>query len=106
MKIFNFFFFFLLFFFFIYFIIKFFLFLLLFVCSIYCIRKSFFSNSIPIYELTSLNITNWGYSGILNLKNGSCIFGKLISPLQIDVYFETKTRLHFKIYDPLNKRWE
>jgi len=33
-------------------------------------------------------------------------YGPLISPLVVDVSAETNERLHIKIYDPNNPRWE
>ena len=34
------------------------------------------------------------------------MYGPNISPLIVDVTMETDERLHVKIYDPKNKRWE
>ena len=33
-------------------------------------------------------------------------YGPDISPLQVDVEEQTDHRLHVKIYDPSNQRWE
>jgi hypothetical protein len=45
--------------------------------------------------------TNAGYKGILTLIEGSHgPYGNDISPLQLDVRFETSERLHVKIWAP------
>ena len=41
------------------------------------------------------------YSGKLE-----SVYGDNISPLMVEVTYETTERLHVKIYDPNNERWE
>ena len=36
----------------------------------------------------------------------SSVYGSNISPLVVDVTYQTEDRLHVKIYDPNNQRWE
>ena len=33
-------------------------------------------------------------------------YGNLITPLAVDITWETNERLHVKIYDPYDYRWE
>jgi hypothetical protein len=56
---------------------------------------------IPGYRLESMKKTNAGYKGILTLIEGNHgPYGSDISPLQLDVRFETSERLHVKIWAP------
>lgn len=76
-------------------------------------------------QISSIMNTANGLSAVLSLQNTtSNIFGSDIGPLQMDVFFETGNslercddhlfsplsdedqRLHVKIYDPKNQRWE
>jgi len=58
------------------------------------------------YHLTVLKPTEYGFSGRLDLVIDGHIYEPGITPLQLDIFFETNNRLHFKIYDPFNRRWE
>eukprot|EP01114_Cavostelium_apophysatum_P008155 TRINITY_DN2046_c0_g1_i1.p1 TRINITY_DN2046_c0_g1~~TRINITY_DN2046_c0_g1_i1.p1 ORF type:complete len:921 (+),score=167.08 TRINITY_DN2046_c0_g1_i1:50-2812(+) len=59
------------------------------------------------YELRSVNETSWGIEAMLEIVDGSDLYGKDIPLLQIQVFFETQTRLHVKITDPNNpSRWQ
>ena len=44
------------------------------------------------------------YVAILSLVTGR--YGDLISPIVIEISAQDDARLHVKIYDPKNKRWE
>jgi len=70
----------------------------------YCVFTVLAAN-VPGYRLESITKTNTGYKGILSLIDGSHgPYGDDISPLQLDVRFETWERLHVKISAP--GRWE
>eukprot|EP00106_Octopus_bimaculoides_P008930 XP_014776372.1 PREDICTED: lysosomal alpha-glucosidase-like [Octopus bimaculoides] len=57
------------------------------------------------YIFNKSAVTKTGYSYRLSRSKPSP-FPKDIAEIQMDVYFETKTRLHIKIYDPHHKRYE
>ncbi len=44
--------------------------------------------------------------GISDESNSGKFPGSPISPLQVDIVKETNDRLHIKITDPNDKRWE
>eukprot|EP01114_Cavostelium_apophysatum_P008877 TRINITY_DN2179_c0_g1_i4.p2 TRINITY_DN2179_c0_g1~~TRINITY_DN2179_c0_g1_i4.p2 ORF type:complete len:897 (-),score=121.06 TRINITY_DN2179_c0_g1_i4:67-2757(-) len=58
------------------------------------------------YALGSVTETSTGFTAVLTLKDGTAVYGEDISPLQIEVSMETEQRLHVKISDPNNARWE
>ena len=37
---------------------------------------------------------------------GGGSYGSDITPVAMDVFYDTSSRLHIKIYDPNNERWE
>ncbi|XP_029649556.1 lysosomal alpha-glucosidase-like [Octopus sinensis] len=57
------------------------------------------------YIFNKSAVTKTGYSYGLSRSKPSP-FPKDIAEIQMDVYFETKTRLHIKIYDPHHTRYE
>eukprot|EP01027_Heterolobosea_sp_BB2_P018479 GEZU01026024.1.p1 GENE.GEZU01026024.1~~GEZU01026024.1.p1 ORF type:complete len:326 (+),score=53.32 GEZU01026024.1:343-1320(+) len=64
------------------------------------------SASLPVYTLQHLQKTLTGYTGLLNLESGSGPYGNDIQQLKLQVFFDTETRLHVKITDANNQRWE
>ncbi|KAM7452410.1 hypothetical protein ABFA07_000090 [Porites harrisoni] len=58
------------------------------------------------YKLVSKEKTQTGYLLRLVKQGHPGPYGKDIENLTVDVRFETRERLHFKIYDPNNKRYE
>ncbi|XP_014672592.1 PREDICTED: lysosomal alpha-glucosidase-like [Priapulus caudatus] len=59
----------------------------------------------PGYRLTDLVRKEWGYSATL-YRDVPSYHPDDVMELAMDVMLETKTRLHFKIYDPNEKRYE
>ncbi|KAL6079351.1 P-type domain-containing protein [Balamuthia mandrillaris] len=58
------------------------------------------------YQITRMEETACGVEATLELIDGPSKYGIDISPLQMNVYLETESRLRVKIFDPNNKRWE
>ncbi|XP_037703405.1 sucrase-isomaltase, intestinal-like [Choloepus didactylus] len=50
--------------------------------------------------------TAQGWRLILNKHDSISLFGNDISPIGMDIEYQTKNRLRFRIYDPNNKRFE
>ncbi|XP_077865950.1 lysosomal alpha-glucosidase-like, partial [Saccoglossus kowalevskii] len=65
----------------------------------------FYPSDYPTYSLSNLKETDYGYTGDLRRSTHS-YYPKDIMQLKLDVYFETNTRLHFKIYDANSQRYE
>nr|CAD7580856.1 unnamed protein product [Timema californicum] len=57
------------------------------------------------YELSDLSDTSAGKSATLKRTVASYIPND-INTIQIDAKFESQTRLHVRLYDPANQRWE
>eukprot|EP01080_Neovahlkampfia_damariscottae_P000616 gene616-8120_t len=60
----------------------------------------------PSYKVNNLRTTPNGQTAELDLESGTGPFGKDIKKLKIDIFYETKTRVHFKITNREAKRWE
>ena len=58
------------------------------------------------YKVNNLRNTRNGQTAELDLESGEGPFGKDIKKLKLEVFYETKTRVHFKITDRETKRWE
>ncbi|KAL9985311.1 hypothetical protein ACROYT_G007700 [Oculina patagonica] len=58
------------------------------------------------YQLVNKQKTQTGYLLSLAKKGHAGPYGNDIENLAVDVRFEAKDRLHFKIFDPNNKRYE
>lgn len=69
----------------------------------WCFFPSDYANS---YVLTDLKETDAGYEGNLKLNSLFPYPPNAIRILKLYVHFETSERLHFKIIDPENKRYE
>ncbi|KAL9658384.1 hypothetical protein ABK040_015704 [Willaertia magna] len=59
----------------------------------------------PYYSLDQLGRTNNGFSGFLNLQQGSGPYGGDYSQLKFDLFYEAQDRLHIRIGDVSNQRW-
>nr|CAD7447384.1 unnamed protein product [Timema bartmani] len=57
------------------------------------------------YELSDLSDTSAGKSATLK-RNVASYIPNDINTIQIDAKFESQTRLHVRLYDPANQRWE
>lgn len=60
----------------------------------------------PKYQLFNLERTPTGYQGQLKLQEGSGPFGNDIQDLKFQMFYETNTRLHIKITDLNEQRWQ
>lgn len=58
------------------------------------------------YKLDSKEDTKFGYRLSLSRQGQGGPYGSDVEHLAVDVRLEEKSRLHFKIYDPANKRYE
>lgn len=58
------------------------------------------------YQVVNKEKTQTGYLLSLTKKGHPGPYGNEIENLAVDVRFETKDRLHFKVYDPNNNRYE
>ena len=56
----------------------------------------YYPRDFPTYQMGSLNQTKFGYSVMLTRTTKSYFPGDIMQ-LQMDVYFETSYRLHFKV---------
>ncbi|XP_006811253.1 lysosomal alpha-glucosidase-like [Saccoglossus kowalevskii] len=65
----------------------------------------FYPKDFPSYSITSLTETDFGYTAHLS-RTTKTYYPKDLLKLKMDVILETDTRLHFKIYDPDNDRYE
>ncbi|XP_070581150.1 lysosomal alpha-glucosidase-like [Ptychodera flava] len=65
----------------------------------------YYPSDFPTYSLTNRRSTDYGYTADLKRSTKS-YYPNDIMQLKIDVYMETETRVHFKIYDPSIKRYE
>ncbi|XP_077980434.1 lysosomal alpha-glucosidase-like [Glandiceps talaboti] len=65
----------------------------------------YYPSDFPTYSLSNLKETEYGYTADLKRTTKS-YYPNDIMHLKIDVYYETETRVHFKIYDPNNQRYE
>uniref|UniRef100_A0A4X2KUT5 Lysosomal alpha-glucosidase n=1 Tax=Vombatus ursinus TaxID=29139 RepID=A0A4X2KUT5_VOMUR len=65
----------------------------------------FFPPSYPSYKLENLTTTRTGYTATLT-RTVPTFFPKDILTLHLEVWMETESRLHFKIKDPANHRYE
>ncbi|XP_054834159.1 lysosomal alpha-glucosidase [Eublepharis macularius] len=65
----------------------------------------FFPPNYPSYKMKNLTATETGYAAHLT-RDTPTFFPDDIMKLQLDVMFETEGRLHFRLKDPANKRFE
>ncbi|KAM8947191.1 lysosomal alpha-glucosidase [Pelodytes ibericus] len=65
----------------------------------------FYPPTYPSYKLINFTHTENGYSAILTRSVGTFMPNDIMT-LQLEVFLETSTRLHFTIKDPANKRYE
>ncbi|XP_022103495.1 lysosomal alpha-glucosidase-like [Acanthaster planci] len=65
----------------------------------------FYPSDFPTYQMGSPQPTAFGYTVMLKRTTKS-YYPNDVMQLQMDLYFETSYRLHFKIYDPKSKRYE
>eukprot|EP00276_Gloeochaete_wittrockiana_P018185 CAMPEP_0184341240 /NCGR_PEP_ID=MMETSP1089-20130417/9855_1 /TAXON_ID=38269 ORGANISM="Gloeochaete wittrockiana, Strain SAG46.84" /NCGR_SAMPLE_ID=MMETSP1089 /ASSEMBLY_ACC=CAM_ASM_000445 /LENGTH=975 /DNA_ID=CAMNT_0026669427 /DNA_START=135 /DNA_END=3059 /DNA_ORIENTATION=+ len=67
----------------------------------------FYSNPLVLgYKVVQYSTTQTGFQLNLSLANGTAAYGTDITPLTVIVTEETDTRVHVKIVDPSNARWE
>ncbi|XP_077974484.1 lysosomal alpha-glucosidase-like [Styela clava] len=70
----------------------------------WCFFPSDYTNS---YLLTDFRETNTGFEGTLKLSYSAASYPPNALPvLKLFIYLESPNRLHFKIIDPVNKRYE
>jgi lysosomal alpha-glucosidase len=60
----------------------------------------------PQYQLYNLGRVRNGYEGQLKLVQGKGPYGNDLTDLKFQMFFETETRLHIKILDPNEQRWQ
>ena len=60
----------------------------------------------PVYHVENLRNTKNGLKANLKLSQGSGPFGDDIKNLDLNIFFETETRVRIKITDRNEKRWE
>nr|XP_060620307.1 lysosomal alpha-glucosidase [Anolis sagrei ordinatus] len=65
----------------------------------------FFPPSYPSYKMVNLTETKIGYTAQLT-RDRPTFMPEDIMNLELDVLFETESRLHFTLKDPANKRYE
>ncbi|KAM3922290.1 lysosomal alpha-glucosidase-like [Leptodactylus fuscus] len=65
----------------------------------------FYPNNYPSYKAVNLTRTNNGYSSTL-VRTTKTFMPNDLMGLQLDMFFETETRLRFTIKDPSQKRYE
>ncbi|XP_076839543.1 lysosomal alpha-glucosidase [Brachyhypopomus gauderio] len=65
----------------------------------------FYPPDFPSYELVSIDDVEMGYRGKL-VRTQKTYYPKDIETLRLDVLFESDNRLHVKITDPSNERYE
>ncbi|XP_013407695.1 lysosomal alpha-glucosidase-like [Lingula anatina] len=65
----------------------------------------FYPSDSPGYRVVKSASTAFGETYMLNLGSKTS-WPDNVMTLQLDVRFETKSRLHFKIYDPFRRRYE
>ncbi|CAK8696713.1 unnamed protein product [Clavelina lepadiformis] len=67
----------------------------------------YYPSNYASYSLSKISNTSYGYTGLLNIQSPSPKhYGKEISWLSLDVIFERKDRLHFRLRDANNSRYE
>ncbi|KAJ8037783.1 Lysosomal alpha-glucosidase [Holothuria leucospilota] len=69
------------------------------------VPQCFYPENYDGYRLGKLQDTKFGLTTNLT-RTSSGYYPKTIKTLKMDVYYETGQRLHFKIFDPDNKRYE
>jgi hypothetical protein len=57
-----------------------------------------------VYIVQDSKETTLGYE--VTLATNDSTIGQAISPLQVNIESQTVDRLHVKIFDPQNRRWE
>eukprot|EP00117_Sycon_ciliatum_P014403 scpid26772/ scgid2150/ Lysosomal alpha-glucosidase; Acid maltase len=67
----------------------------------YCFYPSTFG-----YKISNVKQDDSGWSADLSLASNGGPYGADVKQLRIVVYFEDEDRLHFKIFDPANSRYE
>lgn len=65
----------------------------------------FYPTDYDMYQISGPVDTEFGCTANLTRSQPS-YYPNTIKNLQLDIYYETQTRLHFKIYDPAQKRYE
>ncbi|XP_042307662.1 lysosomal alpha-glucosidase [Sceloporus undulatus] len=65
----------------------------------------FFPPSYPSYKMVNLTTTKTGYTAHLTRDKPTFMPDDIMN-LELDVLFETQSRLHFTLRDPANKRYE
>ncbi|XP_072846803.2 lysosomal alpha-glucosidase [Pogona vitticeps] len=65
----------------------------------------FFPPSYPSYKMVNLTTTEMGYTARLTRDRPTFMPDDIMN-LQLDVVFETESRVHFMLKDPANKRYE
>jgi hypothetical protein len=58
------------------------------------------------YKVNQLRNTPNGQTAELDLESGAGPYGNDVRNLKIDVFYETKNRVHFKITNRQAARWE
>ncbi|XP_077986810.1 lysosomal alpha-glucosidase-like [Glandiceps talaboti] len=67
--------------------------------------ECFYPLDFPTYSANEIDATKYGYKAVLE-RHSKTHYGNDIMKLEMDVLFETDTRLHFKIFDPKSARFE
>ncbi|XP_033124429.1 lysosomal alpha-glucosidase-like isoform X2 [Anneissia japonica] len=65
----------------------------------------FYPTDFPSYNMSTPQETAFGYTAMLKRTNKSYYPNDILT-LQLDIYLETESRIHFKIYDPMEARYE
>ncbi|XP_071953702.1 lysosomal alpha-glucosidase-like isoform X1 [Antedon mediterranea] len=65
----------------------------------------FYPTDFATYNMSTPEETVFGYTATLKRRTKG-YYPNDIMALKLDVYLETETRIHFKIYDPANARYE
>ncbi|XP_077980370.1 lysosomal alpha-glucosidase-like [Glandiceps talaboti] len=65
----------------------------------------YYPSDFPSYSITDNTQTPFGHTANLE-RQTTTHYGKDILKLQMDVYLESESRLHFKIFDPNRRRYE
>ena len=60
------------------------------------VPNCFYPADFPYYEMDSPKVTDFGWTAAIH-RNESFYYPGIIKQLQLDVYVETNTRLHFKV---------
>jgi lysosomal alpha-glucosidase len=58
------------------------------------------------YRLSDVHNEETGITGTLQLNGNGGAYGHDVETLTVDIMMETATRVHVKVYDPMNKRYE